>query len=160
MKQPLISILVQPTVTLRERAVTGLLGQSYPNWELLVAGEDHGLSWTPWAAIDRRIRRLPPTDGRSRGAALNALARHARGEWIGYFDSHVELHPEFLDRAVAACASCSSALIEGDGHRQARPVCEAIQPAPEPVPVFQQPADVIVSGFDVTLHDVPGGPVS
>lgn len=127
MNQPLISILAYPAPKLRGQTVSSLLGQSYPNWELLVADDPQAQTsqgWRRWAEIDRRIRLLPVTGGPSRGVALNEAARHARGEWIGYFDPEVELFPEFLDRAASACES----------------------------------ADVIVSGFDVTLHDVPGGP--
>lgn len=98
---PQFSIIL-PTfnrASLLERALSSVVAQSEPDWELLVA--DDGStddSWAllgRWQARERRIRRWRHPN-RGQAASRNRMLALARGDWIGFLDSDDELHPSHL----------------------------------------------------------------
>ena len=82
-----------------ERALSSVVAQSEPDWELLVA--DDGSTddtWSrlgPWQARDRRIRCWRHAN-RGQAASRNGMLDRARGQWIAFLDSDDELHPSHL----------------------------------------------------------------
>ncbi len=98
---PQFSIIL-PTynrASLLERALSSVVAQSEPDWELLVA-DDGSTDETPallgrWQARDDRIRswRHP---NRGQAASRNRKLEHAHGQWLAFLDSDDELHPDHL----------------------------------------------------------------
>lgn len=106
MPVPRVSVLLPvrdagPTVA---RAIAGLQGQTYVDWELLVV-DDGSVDATPGilreaARTDRRVRLLTRRrDGIV--AALNAGLAEARGGLVARMDADDEVHPERLAEQVA-----------------------------------------------------------
>ncbi|MEO5833994.1 MAG: glycosyltransferase family A protein [Nakamurella sp.] len=101
--QPLVSVVL-PThdrAHLINRAVSSVLGQSYPNWELLIV--DDGSVDTTRAELagigDPRVRVTHTANG-GVCAARNVGLELARGDIITYLDDDNLMHPEWLRSVV------------------------------------------------------------
>jgi len=111
--RPLIS-LVMPTYKtdlkyLRE-AVDSLLGQHYPEWELIVvddASGDPGLTraLSAYAATHSRIKFKPLAENAGIAAATNAGLALCEGEFVGFLDHDDTLTPDALLRVAQALAA-------------------------------------------------------
>lgn len=91
-------------------AITSVLEQTYPSWQLIVAddGSTDDTERLVGAFDDRRIEyvRLPHSGA---AAARNRALDKARGELIAYLDSDNVWHPQFLEIMVGALARRSAA---------------------------------------------------
>lgn len=63
MNLPLISIFARSAATVREPSVAILLGQSYPNWELLVADDPQAQTSARLEALGGRRKRVSARPG-------------------------------------------------------------------------------------------------
>jgi cellulose synthase/poly-beta-1,6-N-acetylglucosamine synthase-like glycosyltransferase len=110
-KHPLVSVIL-PTHNrsrLLRRAVTSIVKQSYPNWEIILV--DDGSSGDTPAVVEQlqgelgeqklRAFRISPSGV---CAARNVGLRAARGELIGYLDDDNTMHPLWLKAVVWAFA--------------------------------------------------------
>ena len=130
--QPFFSV-VMPTYNRAfciERAIDSLLGQTYGNFELVIA-DDASTDGTgdllrrryPGEIASGRIKYVPIEKG-GVSKARNAGLRVAGGEWIAYLDSDNEMVPTFLEsfaRAIAARPDAQNfyaKLICRDSHRR------------------------------------------
>ncbi len=98
---PQFSIIL-PTfnrASLLGRALSSVLAQSEPDWELLVADDGStDATWDllqEWQAHDRRIRCWRHSN-RGQAASRNRMLAQAAGQWIAFLDSDDELHPGHL----------------------------------------------------------------
>jgi glycosyltransferase involved in cell wall biosynthesis len=103
---PLISVLMslhngEETV---ERAMSSLLQQGFPYWELLAVDARSKDSTAErlklWAQRDKRIRPIFSRECRGPGAARNLGLRHAGGPMITYLDCDSEYHPDYLEQVA------------------------------------------------------------
>lgn len=101
--RPLVSIVMpaynaEPFIA---EAITSLLGQTYPHWELLVV--DDGSTDGTAAALDRftdpRIRRFQQTN-RGPGSARNRALEHVRGDFLAFLDADDVLPSRSLEARV------------------------------------------------------------
>lgn len=103
---PLVSLIVTAR---NEEAGLGaacrsLLGQSYPNFELILV-DDGSVDGTPglmrqFAALDSRIRFLRLEHNAGIFAAKNIALDYVRGDFVGFFDGDDWAHPSLLERKV------------------------------------------------------------
>jgi GT2 family glycosyltransferase len=106
--RPRISLIVPVYKTrpaILEKAISSVLDQSYPDWELCIAddcsrSEEIDSVLDRFAALDQRIKvvRLPENGGIS--AASNAALEMATGEFIGLLDHDDELAADALFHVV------------------------------------------------------------
>jgi glycosyltransferase involved in cell wall biosynthesis len=77
--------------------IKAILKQEYQNFELIVVDDgSHDNTYSTIATIqDLRVRYFYKENG-ERGAARNYGARHARGQYINFFDSDDEMYPNHL----------------------------------------------------------------
>lgn len=82
-------------------AIEGLLRQSYPHWELLIAddGSSDGTRARIDAYSDPRIRRFHQDERRGKVPTFNALLSEARGELIAPHDADDVSDPHRLKRS-------------------------------------------------------------
>ena len=138
--RPLIS-LVMPTYKtelrwLRE-AVDSVVGQHYPEWELIVVDDGSGspeldAACRAHAAADRRIVYLPLARNVGISAATNEGLGVARGEFVGFLDHDDTLTADALLRVAQELAAEPELDVVYSGLRQAdgeehprRPVSQA-----------------------------------
>ncbi|MBB3189406.1 glycosyltransferase family 2 protein [Halomonas cerina] len=102
---PFISVVipVYNKVQYIDRAVTSVLAQSYPNFELLLI-DDASTDGSPEKIrryTDGRIRVLSRTEPGPGGyAARNLGIREARGTWVAFLDADDSWMPDHLEHAV------------------------------------------------------------
>lgn len=81
-----------------DQAVTSVINQSWPNWELLIVedgSEDGTLEKAmSWAEVDRRIKVFSNGTNMGVSAARNRALDHARGDYVAFLDSDDFLMPE------------------------------------------------------------------
>jgi hypothetical protein len=102
---PLVSIVLpmRNRAGLLPRAVSTVLEQSYPNWELLIvddASTDETASVL--AALDDPRIRTFAGEGRGVCAARNVALREVRGSLVAYLDDDNRMHPDWLRSVVWA----------------------------------------------------------
>lgn len=102
---PMVSVVL-PTRNrsrLLPRAVATVVGQSYPNWELLIVDDASTDDTRSVLASfdDLRIRTFAG-EGRGVCAARNIALREARGSLVAYLDDDNRMHPEWLRSVVWA----------------------------------------------------------
>src|SRR5262249_16868784 len=102
---PLVSVVL-PTrnrVALVTRAVASVLGQSYPNWELIVVidGSDDGTLQALERFDDPRITVLYQ-EQQGQAAARNAALEKASGDYIVYLDDDNLMYEHWLRGVVWA----------------------------------------------------------
>ena len=111
--RPLIS-LVMPTYKtdlkyLRE-AVDSVLGQHYPEWELVIVDDASGdpamtRALSAYEAAHPRIKFEPLTENAGIAAATNAGLALCEGEFVGFLDHDDTLTPDALLRVAQALAA-------------------------------------------------------
>ncbi|HNV86259.1 MAG TPA: glycosyltransferase [Candidatus Omnitrophota bacterium] len=85
---PLISVII-PTFnrkTFTEKAVRSVLGQTGPDFEILLIDDGSSDGTSKLKAVDPRLRYFFQ-ENRGVAPARNLGLRHARGEWIAFLDS-------------------------------------------------------------------------
>jgi GT2 family glycosyltransferase len=104
-KQPLFSVIRDTDADHPSdaAALQSVQQQVYPNWELLVAAESAS------GGNDPRRRVIAGADGQSR--QFDALARHARGEWLVPLRRHERLAPHALLLLAEAAARFDQARL-------------------------------------------------
>lgn len=101
---PLVSVII-PLYNKRPyigRAIESVRGQSYANWEAIIA--DDGSTDNPLEEIplgDRRIRYIRDIN-MGPGAARNRGIKIAKGDYITFLDADDYYHPEKLEKDVTA----------------------------------------------------------
>jgi len=81
------------------RALSSVLGQSFPDFELIVVddGSTDNTKEVIFSFADKRIRYLPLLHNQGVNTARNVGVRAARGEWVAFLDSDDEYMPEALN---------------------------------------------------------------
>jgi glycosyltransferase involved in cell wall biosynthesis len=112
--------------------IEAILKQEYQNFELIVVddGSLDNTQSTVAAILDNRVHYLYKENG-ERGAARNYGARHARGQYINFFDSDDEMYPnhlrivrEFLDtHGQVEIVHTGYEILDESGH-QVHEVCD------------------------------------
>jgi hypothetical protein len=105
---PLITVIL-PTahperLEFLRSALDSVIGQTYSNWEVVVADDGHGPvldPLPPWWPGDERIRVIR-SEARNSGGARNAALADARGEVIAYLDDDCRWFPWWLHAVAAA----------------------------------------------------------
>jgi len=102
--RPLVTVII-PTfnrASIVGRAIRSVLGQTYPNWELLVVDDasTDGTESEVRSYSDKRIRYIRHQQNRRVSAARNTGIRCARGEYVSFLDDDDEWLPEKLAREV------------------------------------------------------------
>ncbi len=116
---PIVSIVMANYNGARyiEAALQSALRQSLRNIEVIVADDastdDSASRVVSVALSDARVRLLCASTNGGPGAARNRCLDAARGRWIAVMDSDDMMHPERLERLVAA-AECDGADIAAD----------------------------------------------
>ena len=111
MQTPPLFSIIMPTynrATLLGRALSSVVSQKEPSWELLVADDGSTDETWPllcdWLARDERVR-CWRHDNRGQSATRNRLLAEARAPWIGFLDSDDEFEPLHLARRREAIES-------------------------------------------------------
>lgn len=107
--QPLISIIMATynrAATL-QRAIAGVLGQSYQNFELIIVddGSTDDTSTLLAQYLDSRIRILKLEKNKGVTAAKNCGLNSIRGEWFTFLDSDDEMTPTALETFLYVVAA-------------------------------------------------------
>lgn len=112
MARPLVSVIM-PAFDAHSHlheAAASLVGQTYPDWELIVVSDD----WEDYRHLlprDERIRFFKsPRPASGPAAARNAGLFHAGGELVAHLDADDLFHPERLARLVPLAMHCGMAL--------------------------------------------------
>jgi succinoglycan biosynthesis protein ExoO len=99
-------------------AITSVLRQSHADLELIVsddASPDHSAAIVGAAmAGDRRVRLIEARANAGPSAARNRALEAATGDWIAVVDSDDLMHPERLERLLAAAARLGADIIADD----------------------------------------------
>ena len=118
MKSPLISIIIpvyNAGHTLKD-TVYSILGQSYPNFEVLLVDDgsqdDTGTICDNLVAIDTRIKVFHKENG-GVSSARNIGIKNALGEWISFIDSDDWVDKEFLKSFIDSDITIIDDLIIG-----------------------------------------------
>lgn len=99
-------------------AIASVCRQTMPDWELIVSddGSDDASVAIAQVAQDRdpRVRLLQSPRSTGPGAARNRALDQARGDWIAILDSDDLMHPNRLDRLLAAANRLQVGIIADD----------------------------------------------
>jgi glycosyltransferase involved in cell wall biosynthesis len=101
---PSVSVII-PVFNRQDTAIASIrsvLAQSFTDLELIVVDDGSSPPFVLPAELesDGRIRVLRQQENRGAGAARNAGANAARGQWIAWLDSDDEWHPHKLERQL------------------------------------------------------------
>ncbi len=101
-----------------EEAASSVLSQSLGNLELLIADDgstdDSAARIAALAARDPRVRLIRSQTNLGPAGARNLCLQAARGRWIAVVDNDDILHPERLDRLVAAAEAEKADIVADD----------------------------------------------
>ena len=135
---PLVTVCIvhHERPNLVRMAVESVLTQDYPALEAVLVddgsegGEARAAVDEIEAAFDGRGWRVIRQENRYLGAARNAAAAAARGEWLLFLDDDNVLFPNAVSRLVRAacfsgadCITAASVRFFGDGDPRADPTC-------------------------------------
>lgn len=99
-------------------AMTSVLAQSERRLELILAddasGDDSVAIARRIAATDDRVRVIASSRNAGPAATRNLALDAARGEWIAIVDSDDLIHPERLERLIAAAQAADADLVADD----------------------------------------------
>lgn len=118
---PLVSVVIPVGPgheTVLQDALDSLLAQTMPDWEVIVVND------TRLASLDSRgydfVRWLQSGAERPRGAgaARNAGAKAARGQYVVFLDADDFLQPKFLEETVAVAKHYPDALVYSDWYQE------------------------------------------
>ncbi len=120
---PTVSIVIpckNSTATIRG-TVGSLLDQDYPALaEVILVGDIDDLTWTELGDItDPRLIILehPPTRGRrDPNVKRDTGVRHATGEALGFVDSDIVMHSDWLSKAIVRLLDQGGGLVAGGMH--------------------------------------------
>jgi O-antigen biosynthesis protein len=106
-QRPLISVCVVPDAAFDADALAAVQAQLYPHWELIVTSAP--------ATDDERVRAVPEPSAKGEAERFNAIAAHARGQWLVPLRAGERLAPHaLLLLAEAAGRFERTALIYAD----------------------------------------------
>jgi glycosyltransferase involved in cell wall biosynthesis len=103
--------IVMPTFNRLEflpATVASVLGQSMPDWELIIADDGSSretLAYLEQVAREARIRLLRLPRLGNAGAARNAAIAAARGDWLAFLDSDDLWAPNKLERQLGSLSA-------------------------------------------------------
>lgn len=115
MPQPLVSVLIPMynAETYIGRCLSSVLGQTYPNIEIIVVDDgstDSGYTiCSTLAQTDSRIR-LIQQQNKGSAAARNTALSHANGEYIAWVDADDFVHPNFIDHLYGLITQFNAAV--------------------------------------------------
>ncbi len=172
MPGPFISVLMgvyyrQKDTAVLERSVCSILGQSVPNFELLVCDdgstEEAHLLLKRLACKDSRIRLIQRADSFSLAAKLNACLEVARGKWLARMDDDDYSCPDRFAKQLATlgnnpniafvgsnAALCRDGLPAGVRTLPEKPAVKDfffVQPFIHPTLMFRREALLAVNGY-------------
>jgi succinoglycan biosynthesis protein ExoO len=119
-RPPLVSVVMANHDGERHiaRALRSVLAQTLEDIEVIVsddASSDRSVAIVQESArTDARVRLLTAADNGGPGAARNRALDVARGEWVAIVDADDIIHPERLERLVAAARDLDTDLIADD----------------------------------------------
>jgi glycosyltransferase involved in cell wall biosynthesis len=163
---PLPSIRVSAIMAARNAeafvaaAIESALGQTYPNFELLVV-DDASTDQTAaivasYAAKDARIRLLRQTECGGACVAWNIALREARGEWIAVLDADDLWRPTRLELQLAVVDADPSIVLVGSEYERidihGRPLGNARRAGPEWWLLWQLLFKNIIGGHSQVLY--------
>ena len=109
---PLVSVIT-PAYRARgliAEAAQSLIGQTYPNWEMIVVSDD-GSDYCPVLPEDSRISQVFTRGiATGPGAARNAGLVHAKGEFVAHLDADDYFLPERIGRLLPLAMECGGAI--------------------------------------------------
>ena len=119
---PLVSVICpvyRPALDEFHAAVQSVIGQTYPNWELILvddASKDAALSaaMAGFVKADPRIKLHVAKENAGISAATNAGLALAKGEWIAFFDHDDLLADVALEVMVRAAQKTGAQLLYSD----------------------------------------------
>jgi hypothetical protein len=84
------------------QTIESALAQTHPNVEVIVV--DDGSTDGSWDVIQRHASRVTAlrTENRGQGSAYNLAFERCTGEWVLFLDSDDMLHPDTIERCLAA----------------------------------------------------------
>jgi glycosyltransferase involved in cell wall biosynthesis len=147
--KPAVSI-VMPTFNRLEflpATVDSVLGQSMPDWELIVADDGSSretLAWLEQLTREARIRLLRLPRLGNAGAARNAAIATARADWLAFLDSDDLWAPNKLERQLGSlnahpeCRWSYTAFIMVDANGAPLPSERSRPWTPHTGPIFAQ----------------------
>ena len=98
-----------------ERAVSSVLHQTYPEWELILVNDASGdgtqAMLEQYAAADPRIRIFINAQNRGVSFTRHRAVEQATGDWIAFLDSDDAWAPEKLEKQVALLAEKQAKLV-------------------------------------------------
>ncbi|MEE0979113.1 MAG: glycosyltransferase [Muribaculaceae bacterium] len=113
MNQPKVSVII-PVYNVEpylDQCMESLVGQTYPNLELIMvddgATDNSGNMCDIWATRDNRIKVVHKANA-GLGFARNTGMKHATGDFIGFIDSDDYVHPQLYEKMVE-CALADDA---------------------------------------------------
>ena len=112
---PTVSVIV-PVFNARrtlDETVMSVLGQTFPDWELLLVDDGStdgsGPACDGYALRDKRVRAFHG-ENRGYGRARNLGIAHASGEWIVFLDSDDRLAPRALERMLENASGAGAVM--------------------------------------------------
>ena len=115
-----------------EKAISSIVHQTYPNWELIIV-VDAATDATPaiadsWAKIDARMRILFSKKNRGVVRSRNIAIRLAKGDWIAFCDADdwwdknkLERQVQFMLAKGANFCYTAAIYVGQDGHWMSQP---------------------------------------
>src|SRR5687768_10494646 len=105
MSSPLVSIVVLNYNYARflPRSVSSVLGQDYPNKEIIIvddASTDHSAEVI--AGFEGAVIPVLQAENKGQGAAMNAGFKASKGELVFFLDADDHLYPHAVSKVVAA----------------------------------------------------------
>ncbi|MDC9581151.1 glycosyltransferase [Xenorhabdus sp. PR6a] len=103
----LISIIMPTCNSIKyvEHSINSVLGQTYPNWELLITDDcstDNTFDFiSKYASIESRIKIFRNEKNLGAAATRNNSIKYARGRFIAFLDSDDLWHPNKLENQIS-----------------------------------------------------------
>jgi glycosyltransferase involved in cell wall biosynthesis len=112
--EPLVSVII-PThnrLTLLDRALRSVLGQTYSHYEIIVVDDGSTDGTTAWLRTHHpQIRLITLSGNGGAAAARNQGVENAQGQFLAFLDSDDEWHPHYLQRQLDTLAQHPEAIL-------------------------------------------------